>query len=268
MGRSEYRAVTGLSSLVPLITSPALILHVMPYGETSKIVRLLTRHWGLVSGLARGARSRRSRTGPRLDLFAAGTASLIVKDTRDLHPLTAFETTNTHASLAHDVTRFAGASALAEVALRCAPSEPHPEIHDALSHGLDALEVAPAELVDTAALVAAWGLVRSLGFAPALDRCAVCGAVLEGGLAFSAEQGGALCAVHRAGAPYRQLGGEDAGALRDLVNGRLPETPLTPRHAAAHRRLLVAFIRHHLAENRHLPALAFWDSESWPATSS
>jgi DNA repair protein RecO (recombination protein O) len=250
---------------MPLITTSALILHVMPYGETSKIVRLLTREHGLLSGLARGARGRRARTGPRLDLFAAGTASLIVRDTRDLHPLTAFEVTRAHAPLAHDVTRFAAASALVEVALRCAPAEPHPEIHDALAHGLDALEAAPDELAAGAALVACWGLVRALGFTPALDRCAVCGATVDqsAALAFSTDQGGALCGVHRAGASYRQLGAADAAALHDLVRGRLPEPPLDARHAAAHRRLLVSFIRQHLAEDRALPAIAFWDTASW-----
>jgi DNA repair protein RecO (recombination protein O) len=237
----------------------------MPYGETSKIVRLLTRELGLVSGLARGARGKRSRTGPRLDLFAAGTASLLLKDTRDLHPLTAFEITTPHAALAHDVTRFAAASALVEVALKCAPSEPHPDVHDAVAHGLDALEAAPPELAEGAALVACWGLVVSLGFAPALDRCAICGTPVpaDGTLAFSAEQGGALCAVHRRGAPYRDLKAGDAAALRHLVRGRLPDPPLDARHAAAHRRLLVSFIRRHLAEDRALPAIAFWDEESW-----
>ena len=235
----------------------------MPYGETSKIVRLLTRDLGLVSGLARGARGRKSRTGPRLDLFAAGTASLLLKDTRDLHPLTAFEISHPHAALAHDVGRFAAASALVEVALRCAPSEPNPEIHDAVLHGLDALDAAPPELAESAALVACWGLVVALGFAPSLDRCTVCGAVTSGALNFSAEQGGALCAIHKAGAPHRRLPEADAAALAELVRGRLPDPPLDARHAAAHRRLLVAFIRHHLAEQRALPAIAFWDAESW-----
>lgn len=255
---------------MPLVTTPALIVHVMPYGETSKIVRLLTRELGLVSALARGARGKKSRTGPRLDLFAAGTGTLLLKPTRDLHPLTSFEIAQPHAGIAHDVSRFAAASALAEVALRCAPEEPSPDVYDAVAHGLDALEAAPPELIDNAALVACWGLVVALGFAPVLDRCAVCGAALpeEGGIAFSAEQGGALCAVHRAGAPYRQLRPPDAAALRELVRGRLPEPPLDARHAAAHRRALVTFIRHHLAENRALPAVAFWDAESWPATSS
>jgi DNA repair protein RecO (recombination protein O) len=235
----------------------------MPYGETSKIVRLLTRDLGLVSGLARGARGKKSRTGPRLDLFAAGTATLLLKDTRDLHPLTAFEISHAHAALAHDVGRFAAASALVEVALRCAPSEPHPEIHDAVLHGLAALEAAPPELAESAALVACWGLVVALGFAPSLDRCAVCGVTTSGALNFSAEQGGALCAVHKAGAPHRRLREADAAALAELARGRLPDPPLDARHAAAHRRLLVAFIRHHLAEQRALPAIAFWDAESW-----
>ena len=253
---------------MPLLATPAVILHVMPYGETSKIVRLLTREAGLVSGIARGARGKKSRTGPRLDLFAAGTASLLLKETRDLHPLTAFEIATAHAGLAHDVRRFAAASAIAEVALRCVSEEAHPEVFDAVSAGLDAVESAPNELLDGAGLVACWGLVAALGFAPVLDRCAVCGAPVGETLAFSAEQGGALCPVHRAAAPYRQLKGKDAAALAALVNGRLPDPPLDARHATAHRRLLVAFIRHHLAENRALPALAFWDAESWNVTSS
>ena len=40
---------------MPLIATPAIVLKVTPYSETSKIVRLLTRDHGLVSALARGA---------------------------------------------------------------------------------------------------------------------------------------------------------------------------------------------------------------------
>lgn len=253
---------------MPSVTTPSLILHVMPYGETSKIVRLLTRDLGVQSGLARGARRARSRTGPRLDLFAAGTATLLVKAQRDLHPLTAFELSATHAGLAADVGRFAAASALAELALKCAPADPHPEVFDAAAAGLDALEHAPAELAGAVALLVNWGLIVALGFAPTLDRCVACGVPLDGALSFSAAQGGALCSVHRAGVRTAQLGPDDAAALAALVSGRLPPAPLGPRHEAAHRRLLLGFVRHHLAEHRPLPAMAFWDSEAWNATSS
>jgi len=252
---------------MPSVTTPALILHVMPYGETSKIVRLLTRDLGLASGIARGARRAKSRTGPRLDLFMAGTATLFVKPHRDLHPLTQFEATATHERLATDVRRFASASALAELALKCAPADPHPQVFDAAGAGFDALEHTEEDSTDTVALLACWGLVVSLGFAPILDHCVVCDQPIEGRVAFSPAQGGALCAIHRAGVSTSMLAESDAVALAALVGGRLPAL-LDARHAAAHRRLLLGFIRHHLAEHRPLPAMTFWDAEPWNTTSS
>ncbi len=254
---------------MPLITTPAVVLHVMPYGDTSKIVRLLTRDLGLQSAIARGARRPRSATGPRLDLFAFGMASLSVREHRELSPLTGFDVGDAHAALAHDVARFSAGSALAELALKCAPAEPHPRVFDAVAGGLKAL--AEAEVADVAAvsLAACWALVVSLGFSPALDRCAVCGTPVDGATHFSAALGGALCGAHRAGAgSVAKLTAADREALVSLVGGVLPEPPLDARHAAAHRRLLLSFIRHHLAEDRPLPAMAFWDKESWTGTSS
>ena len=252
---------------MPSVTTPAIVLHVMPYGETSIILRLLTRDLGLASGIARGAKRARSRTGPRLDLFMAGSATLFMKANRDLHPLTQFEATATHQRLATDVRRFAAGSALAELALKCAPADPQPQVFDAVSAGFAALEHTEEDSTDAVALLACWGLVVSLGFAPTLDACVVCDRPISGRVAFSAAQGGALCAIHRAGVSTSMLAEADAVSLAALVGGRLPE-PLDARHAAAHRRLLLGFIRQHLAEHRALPALTFWDAEPWNITSS
>ena len=254
---------------MPLVSTPAVILHVMPYGDTSKIVRLLTRDLGLQSAIARGARRPRSPTGPRLDLFAFGTASLRVREHRELSPLTGFEAAATHAALAHDVGRFSGACALAELALKCAPAEPHPRIFSAVAGGLQALAQAADADVAAVALAACWAVVVALGFAPALDRCAVCGAPVDGATHFSAALGGTLCGAHRSGAgSVAKLTARDREALAALVGGLLPEPALDARHAAAHRRLLLSFIRHHLAEDRPLPAMAFWDKDAWTGTSS
>ncbi len=254
---------------MPPISTPAIVLKVTPYSETSKIVRLLSRDHGLVSVLARGARRARSRSGAGLDLFAVGTVSVRLKTQTDLHTLAGFDLTRGHPHIADDVARFGAASALAELALKCAPAEPHPESFEALEQGLDALDRASPADVDAAALSACWRFVVALGFEPVLDRCAVCGAAVPETVSFSAVQGGALCTTHRADAAHlTRLVPEDRDALRALLDGRWPDPPLDARHAAAHRRLLIAFIRHHLAEDRPLPALAFWDRESWNATSS
>lgn len=254
---------------MPLVTTPAVILHVMPYGDTSKILRLLTRDLGLVSAIARGARRARSPTGPRLDLFALGEAWLRVREGRELSPLQAFETDDANPALAHDVARFAAASAVAELALKCAPAEPHPAAFAAVAGALAALAAAAAEDVEATALAAGWAVVVALGFSPSLDRCVACGTPVEGTIHFSAALGGALCAAHRGVAGgVAKLVPEDREALAALVAGLLPESRLDPRHAASHRRLLLAFIRHHLAEDRPLPAMTFWDQHAWNAISS
>ena len=254
---------------MPLITTPAIVLKVTPYSETSKIVRLLSRDHGLVSALARGARRAKSRCGAGLDLFAVGTATVRIKAQTDLHTLCGFDLTRGHSHIAEEMARFGAASALVELALKCAPAEPHPESFVALEEGLDALDRAAAGGEEAAALAACWRLVVALGFEPVLDRCAACGTPVQGAVAFSAAQGGALCRAHQRDAAHpTRLVSEDRDALHALLEGRWPDPPLDARHAAAHRRLLIAFIRHHLAEDRPLPALAFWDRESWNATSS
>ncbi len=254
---------------MPLVTTPAVVLHVMAYGDTSKILRLLTRELGLVSAMARGARRAKSATGPRLDLFTLGAATLRVREGRELSPLQAFETDDANPALAHDVSRFAAASALAELALKCAPAEPHPGVFAAVAGGLAALARAAEDDVEATALAASWAVVVALGFSPSLDRCVACGTPVEGTIHFSAAQGGALCGAHRSGAGgIARLVTQDRDALAALVAGLLPEPRLDARHGASHRRLLLAFIRHHLAEDRPLPAMTFWDQHAWNATSS
>jgi DNA repair protein RecO (recombination protein O) len=254
---------------MPLITTPAIVLKVTPYSETSRIVRLLTLDHGLLSALARGARRATSQVGAGLDLFAVGVAMVRTKAQTDLHTLSGFDLTRGFPHVVDDVARFGAASALAELALKCAPAEPHAEVFHALEDGLDALDRAAADVADAAALSSCWRLVVALGFEPTLDRCAVCGEPMEGAATFSAVQGGALCREHRGDAArHTTLQPADRDALRALLDGRWPDPPLDARHAAAHRRLLMTFIRHHLAEDRPFPALAFWDRESWTATGS
>ncbi|MFM8780511.1 MAG: DNA repair protein RecO, partial [Gemmatimonadota bacterium] len=54
-----------------MLLTDALVLHAFDYRETSRIVRLATRHAGVVSAVARGARRPKSRFGSGLDLFTS-----------------------------------------------------------------------------------------------------------------------------------------------------------------------------------------------------
>src|SRR3954468_14620591 len=107
-------------------STEAVVLHAFDYLESSRIIKLLTRDFGLRSALARGARSSRKRFGSALDLFAQGSAELHVKIGRDLDTLSGFDVTRARPSLAEHLERFAGASAIAEMTLRFARDDADP----------------------------------------------------------------------------------------------------------------------------------------------
>src|SRR6476619_6678076 len=129
---------------MPLITTPAIILSALRYSETSKIVRLATREHGVQSAIAKGAMRPRSRYGAALQVLSEGQAQYLAKEHRELHVLTAFDLQHLHLALAADLGRYATASALAEVVLRFAPADPHPESFELLRASLGAHDPATA----------------------------------------------------------------------------------------------------------------------------
>jgi DNA repair protein RecO (recombination protein O) len=252
-----------------LVTTPAIILHAFRYADTSKIVRLATREHGVQSAIAKGASRPRSRFGARLQVLTEGVAHLYLKTTVDLQTLAAFDVTEQHPGLATDLERYAAASALAELMLRCAPAEPHAELFELLALRLRRLATLPAARVGPAAITGLWTMVGALGFAPALDRCAREGdALARGGVGFSVPDGGMLCARCTRESHTTVLAASDRTALCRFAAGddEIPEG-WSAQHAAAHRRLLARFVRHHLAEGRGFTALDFWETPSWTSTS-
>ena len=249
---------------MPLITTQAIILSALRYSETSKIVRLATREHGVQSAIAKGAMRPRSRYGAALQVLSEGQAQYLAKEHRELHVLTAFDLQQLHVTLAADLSRYATASALAEVMLRFAPADPHPESYDLFRDALAALEAAPADEVEALGFRLLWHLVSVLGFAPSLDECARDGAALpDGALPFSTREGGALCATCAAAHGATRLPVEARDDLTALLDSDAALPRLDPRHASAHRRLLARYIRHHLSEGIELPALEFWQQRPW-----
>lgn len=256
---------------MPLVTTPAIVLQTYRYSETSKVVRLATRDLGVQSAIAKGVMRPKSKFGAGLEILGEGTAQLYYRETRELQTLGEFELENLRQDLARDVSRFAGATALAEVMLKSAPPAALPAAYEALVAGLDALVAAPACDTDAAAIRALWRLLGVLGFEPALTACVRDGTPLDPHpttpVPFSSAEGGAFCPSC---APPRAPTQLPPQAYRDLLilgaeDGPLPA--LDAAHAAAHRRLVVRFARHHLGEPNKLPALDFWERHRWSATS-
>jgi DNA repair protein RecO (recombination protein O) len=252
---------------MPLVSTSAIVLSALRYSETSKILRLATRDHGVQSAIAKGALRPKSRFGAALQVLSEGQAQLVLKEHRELHLLTAFDLRRLHVGLATDLERYASACALAEVMIRFAPADPHPESFDLLQRALSELESAPTPAVEAMGFRVLWQLVSVLGFEPSLDACVIDGTplALSGPLPFSTRDGGALCPDCAAHQGATQLPEQSRADLVALLNPGVALPLLDAKHSAAHRRLLARYIRYHLAEGAELPALEFWTQRAWVA---
>jgi len=243
------------------VSTTAIVLQTFKYGDTSKIVRLATREFGVQSAIAKGASRPKSRFEDRLQFLSQDVAHLYIKQTRDLQTLAGFDLSAQRADLAGDVGRYAGAAALAELVLRLSPVERHPEVFDLLEQSLDRLATTVPAETGVVALAAIWQMVATLGFAPSLEDCARDGRPLPAGAArFSVADGGFLCASCAAGSEVSKLTAPDRASLERLALGH-PDVDLSAKQLAAHRRLLARFVRRHASEERALKAMDFWEQQ-------
>jgi DNA repair protein RecO (recombination protein O) len=248
-----------------LLATDAIVLHMFDYLESSRILRLVTRDGGVRSALAKGARRSSRRFGSAVDLFAQGSAQLYAKPGRDLDTLSAFDVVLARPTLAADLGRFAGASAIAELTLRFGRDAADAGLFDAVTEVLDVLMTAAPDAALTATLAGAWRIVVELGFAPTVDICGECHTPLEpdATVRFSHRAGGALCArCGRLAHAGRQLPPEARDALRRFLTG-VPNAPLDDASARAHQRLLREFLAEHLTDGRPLRALELWEEQRW-----
>ncbi|MFQ5746669.1 MAG: DNA repair protein RecO [Gemmatimonadota bacterium] len=238
---------------MPILTTRCVVLKTHRYSDTSKILRLMTREKGPVSALARGALRPRSPISGLVEPFAEGEATIYMKRNRDLQTLSSFELLRERQGLGIDLERFAGASVLCELVLRFAPEQRDDRLYDGLTRGLDALLDAPVDRLASTSLATIWDLVRTLGFAPELDRCLECGRDLgaEEDTRWDPGAGGLRCGSCPGGGVA--LGGVEVAELRHLVGG--DSGPLTT--AGRQRAVLRDFIRIHPAEGLPLRSLEY-----------
>ncbi|HUQ84539.1 MAG TPA: DNA repair protein RecO [Gemmatimonadaceae bacterium] len=252
---------------MPSLRTDAVVLHIFNYLETSRILRVATRDAGVQSVLARGARRPKSRYGTALDLFASGTAEIYIKPGRELHTLAAFDVTRSRGQLAEDLDRFTAASAIAELAIRFATGESHSELYDVLIGAFDDIGAQRGPASVDAALGGAWHLVGEMGFAPTLDVCASCHAIVadDAVASFSHPSGGVVCrrCASLAG-NARQLPPDARASLRAWLHGASASLAddLSRR---AHQRLLREFLSQHLSDGRPLRAYEVWERSAWAA---
>jgi DNA repair protein RecO (recombination protein O) len=234
----------------------AIVLRTVDYGESDRVVALLSVERGKLSAFARGARASRRRFGGALEPFTLLAAEVKERPSSDLATLESVTVTRAFGGIRTDLARIACAGYACELSRELVRDhEPHAELFELLASYLDQLDSAPAR---------PWGLrafelgaLRAGGLMPRLDACARCGQDLSSQwparLAFDPSQGGFLCGLCAPSAAPRGLEAalETARALSRLQEGGIEafESEQPPPGAGAEARdLLSAFIEHHLGK--------------------
>jgi DNA repair protein RecO (recombination protein O) len=239
-----------------------IVLRAVDYGESDRVVTLLTRERGKISAFARGARASRRRFGGALEPFTLLVAEARERAGSELLGLDSVTVTRAFGAIRADLARIACAGYAVELARELVRDhEPHDDLFDLLERVLAALDAAPARPASLRAFEL--GALRAAGLMPRLDGCARCGGALGSGtLRFDPGQGGALCPScapsASPGAP--SLSPDAAAALLRLQEGGLEAAlaePLAPPAGREARDALTAFVEHHLG--RRLAARRFLD---------
>ena len=169
----------------------AVVVRTYPLGDTSRIAVLYSREFGLVRGVAKGARGPKSRFGAGLEPLTVVDVVLYRKDGRDLDLLSKVDVLEDWR--ATDLAKVAHAQAVLEFVDRLVHEvEPDPRLYALVRSALHAIVATPAESLAAVTLAFQLHACRLLGYGLECARCAGCGAPPAG--RFAPSKGGAVCA--------------------------------------------------------------------------
>ena len=226
-----------------------IVLRTHKLGEADRILVVMTAETGKIRAVAKGVRKTTSKFGGRLEPLAH--VKLLVRVGRSLDTISQAETIDHFRPLRTELGLLTHAMAMVEAVDQLAPErEPAPHLYRMLLGGLRTLAAGPSAVVVPAFF---WKLLAADGVAPEIDSCVSCGS--PGPLvAFSVDEGGALCRLCRRGAAVsedalallrRILGGDLVGALREPASGATHELET----------LAVRSLEHHLERRLRTVAL-------------
>ncbi|WP_157260836.1 DNA repair protein RecO [Patulibacter minatonensis] len=226
------------------VSTEAVVLRSMRYGEADRIIHAISPEHGRVGGVARGARRPKSKLGGRLEPLAVVRLELI-RGRSDLHTVVGADTVAVHHRILTSHAALTHAQRACHVVDRtAAPDEPAERVHGLLRTLLALLDARPDAAHEGLQLAFRLKLLYALGVPPALGACVRCGRT-EHLVAFDAAAGGVVCASCQAGAP-----GVDADALRFMVQALgapLSEAPsIDDRPARQVARAFEGVAAHHL----------------------
>ncbi|TFI51047.1 DNA repair protein RecO [Mastigocladus laminosus UU774] len=234
-------------------------LKTQAFGESDRLVTVLTQEFGLIRAIAPGSRKHNSSLSGRSAMFVVN--ELLIAKGRSLDKITQAQTIKSYPRLGQDLVKLVSSQYLAEIALCQALSEqPQIELYELLNEHLQRIENLPN--TDAAGVVAhlthgVFQLLALAGLTPQVQICCLTGRTLKpdfqdphSRVGFSVSAGGTVCL-----AAWERLKKE--GDTKKVAEGERvkysisPHTPI-PLHSYTPKPQVYETITH----RQELPALS------------
>jgi DNA repair protein RecO (recombination protein O) len=229
--------------------SEALVVRYINYGESDRIVTILTPDYGLCSGFAHGARNSKRRFGPALQLFSR--INILWQEGRygSLRLLKEAELLEPAERVMPNLEAWALAAYASELVVALFPEEQAiPEVYVLLRSCFDAL--ARGEGLAQIRILYELRLLGVAGLLPHLSHCAHCWCPLgDARMYFDPERGGAMCNQCSGSAGAVEISPLTLGSLSRLTRldmARIHAARLSPLTLEQGRKVLDAVFNHTL----------------------
>ena len=234
------------------VTDEAIVVGLMDYRESDRIVTLFTREHGKLNGIARGARKSRKRFGGALELFAC--LKVAFTPAEGLVPVKEVDIVTIYPGIRDTFSGIAYAGYACELVAAFMPEGlANQRAYRLLTAYLQHLDKGGFWRSDR--YFFEMNLLNVLGYRPPLETCCECGALLAGrGGRFSVDR--CCCEICAKGGAGKRLGGSTiTNLLLSLTVGRFGKVLFADEDMAEAESFLDAYIASNL--HRPLKSLAF-----------
>lgn len=168
-----------------------LIVKETPYGDTSKIIQVLTRDYGIISIMCKGAKSMKSRLRSLTMRFTYGIFHIYYKENK-LSTLITVDIIDNLSNIKNDITLISYMTYLTELTTQVIKQGNDKEIYDVFINGIKKINSNLDPLVITNILELKY--LDFLGITPELNECVICGN--KNVVTLSSLKGGFVCKKH------------------------------------------------------------------------
>jgi len=155
-----------------LIDVIGIVISDSPYRETSKLVKILTKEYGIISLIAKGSRTPKSDLRNVTTKITYGTFHIMYKE-NGLSTLISVDTINYLKNIKTDITKISYAMFIVDLSEQVIKQNNNPLIFDLLISSLLKINESYDPLIITNILELKY--LDYLGVMPIIDECSVCG---------------------------------------------------------------------------------------------